>query len=89
MEDIINGCFEVFAGLFTIHNCVRLYEDKEVKGVSILATFFFTLWGFWNLYYYPSLGQTWSFYGGIVIVITNSVWVSQMIYYSRKNKREQ
>lgn len=87
MADIINGCFELLAGLFCTINCFRLYKDKKVRGISILSTVFFTSWGFWNLYYYPSLGQTMSFIGGIFIVTTNVVWVSQMIYYTRKEKK--
>ena len=87
MADLINGCFELFAGVFCFMNCMRLYKDKKVRGVSVIATMFFTSWGFWNLYYYPSLGQTLSFYGGIFIVTVNTIWVSQMIYYTRKEKK--
>jgi len=32
-------------------------------------------------------GQTLSFYGGIFIVTVNTIWVSQMIYYTRKEKK--
>lgn len=84
--DLINGGFELISGAMVFLHCWRLYKDKMVKGVSTLAVFFFTLWGFWNLYYYPTLNQWWSFYGGILIVAANTLWVSQIIYYTRKNK---
>ena len=85
--DLINGSFELFAGMFVILNCWRLYNDKEVKGISVLSVMFFSLWGFWNIYYYPRLGQHLSFYAGIFVVCTETVWVSQMIYYSKFYKR--
>lgn len=83
MEDLVNGLFEILAGGFVLLHCLRLYRDKQVKGVSIASTVFFTLWGCWNLHYYPSLGQTLSFYGGLFVVTANVIWVSMMIYYKR------
>jgi uncharacterized membrane protein YfcA len=84
MADIINGLFEVFASLFIFLNICKLYKDKQVKGVSIISVIFFTLWSIWNLWFYPSLEQWWSFIGGIGVMITNTFWVCQMVYY-RKN----
>lgn len=81
ISDYINGSFELFAGLFALVNCLRLAKDKQVKGVSPLATGFFCSWGAWNLYYYPSLGQWASFAGGLLIFLINFIWVCQMIYY--------
>jgi uncharacterized membrane protein YfcA len=84
MADFINGMFELFAGLFLTLNVIKLYKDKEVKGVSVISVAFFASWGYWNCYFYPSLNQWWSFVGGIGVVIMNSIWVGQMIYYGRK-----
>lgn len=86
IPDIINGLYEGIGGLFLWHNCHRLYKDKQVKGVSIISTAFFMTWGIWNLWYYPFLNQWVSFIGGCNIVAANIVWVSQMIYYSRRVK---
>lgn len=86
MNDLINSMFEVSAGFLIALNCMRLYKDKEVKGVSIGVTAVFTLWGFWNMYYYPSLCQWWSFVGGILIMAANTVWVGMAIYYARRQK---
>lgn len=82
--DLINSLFELFASLFILNHCRVLYKQKDVKGVSILSTIFFTSWGLWNIFYYPSLGQTLSFYAGIGVFLANMLWVSMMVYYSRK-----
>jgi len=84
--DVINGLFETCGGLFCLLNVYRTRRDKAVKGVSVLATAFFASWGWWNLYYYPSLGQWMSFVGGVFLVLVNTVWVSQLIYYSKGAK---
>ncbi len=86
IPDLINGSFEFLSGFFVLLNCYRVVKDKDVKGVSIITIMFFTLWGFWNLYYYPYLGQWLSFFGGLFIVSTNCLWVGLMIYYTRKSK---
>jgi peptidoglycan biosynthesis protein MviN/MurJ (putative lipid II flippase) len=81
-QDLVNGLFELFAGFFVLLHCRRLYIDKQVKGVSLIATIFFTSWGFWNLYYYPWLGQWLSFFGGLAIVSANALWIAMMVYYT-------
>jgi len=86
--DLINGLFEFFAGFFILLHCRRLYKDKKVRGVSIVAIIFFTSWGFWNLFYYPHLGQWISFFGGLFIVSANSVWIWMMVYYLRQEKQK-
>lgn len=81
MADIINAMFELFGGFFILNHCWVAYKDKAVAGVSIVSVIFFSLWGYWNLYYYPSLDQMWSFYGGVFIVITNTLWVFLLLKY--------
>jgi hypothetical protein len=83
--DLINGGFELCSGLFQIANILRLIKDKEVKGVSLSSFILYTVWGLWNLYYYPSLGQSLSFIGGIFIVVTNMIWLGLAIYYKQFN----
>jgi len=81
--DTINGIFVSLGGLFILGSSVKLYKDKEVKGVHWLHPTFFTSWGLWNLFYYPSLGQWFSFYGGVFLVIANAIWLGQIFYYRR------
>lgn len=87
-NDIINGSFEVASALFSLINIFKLVKDKEIRGVSWLPVAFFNVWGIWNLYYYPSLNQMFSFVGGIAIFSANAVWLALVFYYhkTRKNK---
>lgn len=79
--DLFNGLFEFCGGLLLWTNVRAAYKAKEFKGVAIVPTTFFAVWGIWNLYYYPSLAQWFSFWGGVNIVLANTVWVGQMFYY--------
>lgn len=81
--DITNGLFEFAAACVLISNIVKIKQDKIVKGISIVPVFFFFIWGLWNLYYYPSLNQWWSFYGGVFVTIVNAVWIVMVFHYQR------
>ena len=81
--DIINGLFELVGSYFTWMNAWILFKQKETKGVYWPTWLFFSVWGIWNLYYYPALGQSFSFYAGIVLVMGNIVWVGLAVYYKR------
>ncbi len=83
---MINGLFEFCGSIFLTLNVLKLYQDKEVKGVSWIAVGFFFSWGLWNLRFYPRLGQWYSFYGGICIAVVNAIWLAMLIHYSRKGK---
>lgn len=73
--------FRVKRGTFHWQKCYSSVEGQAGEGVSLLSTSFFTGWGLWNLYYYPSLGQMLSFEGGVAIVLTNIIWLSLMFKY--------
>jgi hypothetical protein len=88
-NDLINGLFEGIGGILNTITIYRVVKDKGIKGVSTIPTIFFILWGIWNLYYYPSLNQPYSFIGGILIVITNIIWVALVIKYYIQNKKQQ
>jgi len=79
--DLLNGIFEFVGSIMLWLNVRRLYIDKQTMGVNGLTVGFFTSWGFWNLFYYPNLGQWYSFAGGISIVVANTVWLILMLYY--------
>lgn len=83
--DCVNGTFEALGGLFIFNSIRVLYNDKMVKGVSVLTMAFFMSWGLWNLYYYPSLDQWMSFTGGLVICVAQLIQVAMMVYYTHKN----
>lgn len=79
--DVINGLFELFGSGMLWKNVYQLHKDKMVRGVHWGPTMFFFCWGLWNLFYYPHLGQWYSFAGGLSIVTANGVWVYQMLKY--------
>ena len=79
--DMINGGFEALGTVFVLNHCRVLLKDRQVKGVSILSTVFFTGWGFWNLYFYPSLGQWWSFVGAALLVGANCLYVALLVVF--------
>lgn len=83
IPDFINGAFELCGSVAVACSCWALYRAKQVKGFSALHLLYFTLWGLWNLYYYPSLGQWLSFYGGLGVVTTNLVYLRMIFYYGR------
>lgn len=73
--DAINGLFEGLGSLAIWQNVKALLRHRQVRGVSLLPTAFFTAWGIWNLFYYPALQQWWSFLGGCSIVVANAFWL--------------
>jgi len=84
INDGINSIFELGGAFILLLNVRRLYIDKCVKGCDWRAVLFFTLFGLWNVYYYPSLNQWYSFVGGVCLVIVNAVWLSMVLVYSRR-----
>lgn len=85
--DMINGAFEALGSVMLWRNVLQLHRDKQVKGVHWTANGFFAAWGYWNLFFYPHLDQWYSFTGGVSIVLANTVWLAQMIYYIRKGNQ--
>jgi uncharacterized membrane protein YfcA len=86
IPDLINGLFEASGSFFIMLSILKLHKDKQVHGVSWIHAGFFAAWGYWNLFYYPHLSQWISFMGGIGIVVTNTYWLGQLVYYSQKDK---
>lgn len=84
--DTINGLFELVGGAVYWFNVRKLLKDKQVRGVHWSVQAFFSMWGVWNLYYYPTLGQYWSFVGGVFLLAGNATWTALAIYYTRKEK---
>lgn len=79
--DIINGLFEFIGGIVIWTNVARLVRDQGYAGVNWVTSVFFFTWGVWNLWYYPSLDQMWSFVGGLAICSANLVWVILALHY--------
>lgn len=86
MADLINASFEFIGALFIMLSVRRLYVQKLVRGIHWATTFYFSVWGLWNLYYYPSLDQWASFMGGVAICVTNTIYLGMIFYYVLKEK---
>lgn len=80
-SDAINALFELGGASVLVFNVMALHRDKKTLGVHIVPTAFFMTWGWWNLVFYPSVNAWWSFYGGILVTLVNTVWVGQMFWY--------
>ena len=83
MNDLGNGLFECLGGFFIMLSIIKLYREKKVAGISWLHVGFFAAWGWWNLYFYPSVGCWFSTVGGIGVVVTNSVYLAMILHYGR------
>ena len=83
-QDWVNAGFELFGSIGVWFHIWALYKNKKATGVEPLTFVLFSLWGYWNLYYYAHLGQTASVVAGISIAVANTVWVIMYYYYKRK-----
>jgi hypothetical protein len=87
IADFINGSFECLGGILVALSIRRLWRDKIVRGVSAWPVAFFMTWSLWNLWYYPSLHQWWSFVGGAGVLVSNTIYCVLMFYYLRLEKK--
>lgn len=85
--DLVNAGLEAGASLFMLLNVRRLLRDKVVRGTDWRVMAFFTMWGGWNLFYYPVLGQWFSFYAGVSIAVANAVYLYLMLYYILQERK--
>jgi len=85
MHDLVNSLFELSGGLFVLLNVRRIWLDRGLRGVSLVAIGFFWVWSVWNLFYYPSLAQWNSFWGGLGAFAATTVWLALALYYWRKD----
>lgn len=84
LADLINGLFELLGGFFILLSVFKIHKSKDAGSIHWGHMAFFTVWGFWNLFYYPSLDQWYSFAGGAWLVAINAIYLGQVIYYGRK-----
>ena len=86
-QDNINGAFEVLVFMFVGLHCLELLKDKKSRGVSLVSVGFFFSLALWRLYYYPVLGQWWSFSGGVLVAAMHGLWFWMIRHYNRKEKQ--
>jgi len=85
-NDLINGIFEFTGGVLLWFNVYKLIQDKQVRGLYLPVCVFFAAWGIWNMFYYPSLHQMYSFIGAAFLAAANIVWVWLAYWYRFKLK---
>jgi hypothetical protein len=86
VADFVNSLFESIGAYGAWRNAYQLYKDQKISGVFWPLYLFYFGWGCWNLLYYPSLGQTFSFVGGAVLTTGNLAWVIMAIKLKLKRK---
>jgi hypothetical protein len=82
--DLANAFFEGCGSIFILNHARVLFNQKLVRGVSILSVFFFSCWGIFNIFYYQHLEQQFSWYAGIAVLIANSIYLGMIIHYRSK-----
>lgn len=84
-QDLINGGFELGAGIMQWTNVRALYRDREVRGMNVWSVVFFNVWGLWSFYYYAGyLWQPMSWLGNLAIISANLAWVGMAIRYRQR-----
>lgn len=82
--DTINAAFELGGAVLIWANVRALYRAKEVRGVYAPVMAFYAAWGLWNVFYYPAIGQTLSFWAGLGVVAGNVAWCALAWRYHRR-----
>lgn len=54
--------------------------------MSIWHVTFYALWGGWNVFFYPFLGQWYSAVAGVAVLAANAVWVACLMRYRPKKQ---
>ncbi len=84
--DFINALFELGSAAFGVLNVRAIRRSHTIAGVHWLPTAYFFVWGIWNLYFYPVLGQWFSLVAGIAITLINLIWLGHVFYYGAHRK---
>ena len=80
--DLINSGFEFTGTVAVALSAYSCWKNKSAAGVHWFSAIFFFVWGWWNLYYYSSLDQTASFIAGLMMVVTQMVYMLLVIKYT-------
>lgn len=84
--DAVNSVFEFLGTPFVLVSLIKVIRNKNSNGVSYLTLLFFSVWGYWNMFFYSHLEQWLSFTASIALALTNTAWMVAVLYY-RKGRR--
>lgn len=82
--DITQACWELGSAVFSLLNIRAIRQSKSLAGVHWLPTAFFFLWGVYNLWFYTALHLPAAWWAGMVITITNLIWLAHVAWYVRQ-----
>ena len=83
-SDQINACLELAGAIFLVPTLIEAYNKKRIVGVHYITPIFFSLWGLWNIFYYPSLNQYWSASAACIMLSVNIIWLVMVFRYKEK-----
>lgn len=86
IADFIMGLIQLVSAGFMGISVWQLYKAKLVRGISAITVSFWVAWGFWDLYYFPSLGQWWAFAGAVAVTLINMLYVYLIVTYNRRER---
>lgn len=84
--DFIAMCVSGFGGLLVWSNVYKLWKDKVVKGVNWFPSLYFMCGGCYSAFFLYHIHQHLAFYGTLITVCANAVWVTLAWIYTRPNK---
>lgn len=82
--DMINASFEFAGSLVVCFSIFTIMKDKCYAGINIIHVGFFSVWGVWNVFYYPAIGQPWSFIAGCFLAAANVVYVMLLWWFPHR-----
>lgn len=87
--DLIGGIIYLVGAAFFCLNIRRTYLDKEIKGVNPAVVIFFALVNVYYGWFFYINDHPWSLVGSIALGATQLYWWGQMIYYNRRNRKNE
>lgn len=84
--DTVNALWELAATGFVLLNVARTHKAGGTAGVSRWNQLYFTLWGVWNLVFYPFNDHWMSAAAGACVAAANALWLAQCLFWDRKEK---
>jgi hypothetical protein len=82
--DMVNGLLELAGAAFIAPSIMRARRTRSTGGAHWVHPLFFAGWGFWNLFYYPSLEQPFSTVGAVFVLVANLFWLHYLWLYWRR-----
>lgn len=79
--DLTNALFESAGAVLIWLNVADVWKKRKTAGIHWLPLALFTIWGYWNLAYYPHLGQFLSTVAAGFVAFANTVWLALVLRY--------